>query len=303
MRRWVLLLSFVVVLWPATAAAQSPGDVQDESALIRINSDALVQEGETVDNLVVISGNAVIEGTVTGSLLVIDGNATVSGTVGEDVTVISGNVNLTDGANVDNVHSIRGDVEQAEGATVTGNVEESDLSGFWAFLGVFSVLLWLGVTVALIVAGIMFALIGGRQLTGAATLMTTDAVKAIIGAVFLVVALPILAALIMVTVIGLPLGLGILLFVMPVVFFLGYLVAATRLGLVLTGAINREPGGRPLLAAVLGVLVLQVVLLIPFLGGVIVLLASLWGAGALAAYAFLGVRSRPMTPESPPAPA
>jgi hypothetical protein len=298
MRRVILLLTFIAVLIPASAAAQSPNNDDEESAVILINSNAHIAADETIENLVVISANAVIEGTITGSLVVIDGDATISGRVEDDVTVISGDINLLDTAVVDNVHSVRGDLIRAPGATVTGDVDESDFTGLWAAVGVLSVVLWAGVTIAAIVAGIVFALIGGRQLRAAATLMTGEAVNAIVGTVFLWVGLPILGVLAIITVVGIPLGLGILIFLMPVLGFLGYLVAATRIGSFATGAMNRDDAGRPILAVLIGVLVLQVVLLIPVIGALIVILASIWGAGSLAFIAYRGAGGHDVVTEA-----
>jgi hypothetical protein len=302
MRKLIVLLAFVAMLLPSAAAAQSPDDNDREGALIRINSDAFVAADETIENLVVVNANAVIEGTVTGTLVVIDGNATISGTVGDDLTVISGDIFLLDTAVVDNVHSVRGDFTRAPGATVTGDIDESDFTGFWAAIGVLSVLLWIGITIATLIAGILFAIIGGRQLTAAATLMTGEAVNAIVGTVFLWIGLPILAVLAIITVIGLPLGLGILIFLIPVLGFLGYLVAATRIGTFFTGAMNRPETGRPILSVVIGVLALQVIVFIPVAGAIIAFLASIWGAGALAFIAYRGAGGAEVSPaESAPA--
>jgi hypothetical protein len=138
MRRIAILLAFIAVILPTSVAAQGPDDEED-SALIRVNSDALVAEGETVENLVVISANAVIDGTITGTLLVIDGDATINGTVEDDVTVIAGDLTLNDTAVVNNVHSIRGDLTRSPGATVNGDIDENDFTGWWAAVGVFSV--------------------------------------------------------------------------------------------------------------------------------------------------------------------
>jgi cytoskeletal protein CcmA (bactofilin family) len=289
---------FVLAMSPGTALAQTAED--DDSAVIRVNSDTVIGPGESVENLVVISANARIEGTVTGTLVVIDGDATIAGTVEEDLTVISGDIELLDGSTVKDVHSIRGEITRAPGATVTGDVDENDFSGLSTALGVISILLWVGITIALLVAGIVFALVGGRQLTAATKVMTGEAAYAILGAVFVWIGLPVLAVIAFITVIGAPLGLGILLFLLPVLGFLGYLVAATRLGSWLTGAMNRPATERPVLAVVLGVLILQVLLLIPVLGAVIALLASIWGAGALACVAYRGARGREVAPEPAP---
>ena len=303
MRKLVLLLAFIVVLLPSSATAQAPDGDEGEGALIRINSDAVVAADETIENLVVIKADAIIEGTVTGTLLVIDGDATISGTVGDTVTVISGDIILNDTAVVHNVHSIRGDITRAPGATVTGDVDESDFKGIWATIGVLSVLLWIGITIATLAAGVLFAIVGGRQLTAAATLMTGEAANAIVGTIFFWIGVPILAVLAIITVIGLPLGLGILIFVMPIFGFLGYLVAATRVGTFLTGAMKRPDTGRPVLSVLIGVLVLQVIVFIPLIGVVIVFLASIWGAGALAYVVYRSAGGKDVAPAGTPPPA
>jgi hypothetical protein len=301
MRRLILLVVFIAVVMPASVSAQGPNDEDEDSAVILLNSDAFIAADETVENLVVISADAVIEGTVTGSLVVIEGDATISGRVGDSVTVISGDINLLDTAVVDNVHSVRGDLIRAPGATVTGDIDESDFTGFWAAIGVLSVILWVGVTIAAVVAGIVFALIGGRQLRAAATLMTGEAVNAIVGTVFLWVGLPILAVLALITVVGIPLGVGILIFLIPVLGVLGYLVAATRIGSFATGALKADAASRPVVAVLIGVIVLQLVLLIPVIGAVLVIVASIWGAGSLAFIAYRGEGGHDPTP-SPAAP-
>jgi hypothetical protein len=300
MRKWLFLLAILMTVWPAAASAQGPDERDDDSVVIRIHSDGVVAAGESVDTLAVVNSDAVIDGTVEGSLFVLHGDATIRGTVVDSVVVVSGDVHLEDGARVRNVHSVRGDVFRDPGATVSGKVYERDYRAGWAALGVFSVVLWIGVTIAAIVAGIVFALIGGRQLTSAAINMTGDVVNSIVGAVLLWVGLPILAVIAFVTVVGLPLGLGILLFVLPAAGFLGYLVAATRIGTLITNKLDRGNGDHPVLAVLLGVLILQVLLIIPFAGWLVVLLASLWGAGALAFTAYRGAGGHGFGEKTPP---
>jgi hypothetical protein len=137
-------------------------------------------------------------------------------------------------------------------------------------------------TIAVIASALIFAAFGGRQLTAASRGMTGTLVNTIIGGVFLWVGVPILAGIAIATIVGLPLGLGILLFLLPTFGFLGYLVAGPRLGMWLVGLGGREAGDRPFLAAGLGMLALQLLVLIPVLGIAIALLAGIWGGGALA---------------------
>ena len=281
--KWMLalILALPFAFIPSAALAQSPQ--QNDDFTLRINGDVVIASGDKVNSVVVIDGNLTVDGEVTDFVLVIKGDATINGTVGGDLTVINGDVNLASTAVVDNVNSVRGDINRAQGATITGDIHERDNFRFlWAAAGLFSVLFWIAMTIAMVVAALVFAAFGGRQLAAAARSMTGDLVNTIIGAVFFWVGVPLLAVLALITVIGIPIGIGLLLFLLPTIGFLGYLITGTRLGTWLLGLGGREAGERPFLAAALGTLVLQLLVLIPVIGIVIAIVAGIWGGGALA---------------------
>jgi hypothetical protein len=282
----IFLVAMAFAFVPASAHAQSVDD-DDGDLLLRVNGNVLVAEGEYVETLVVIDANAVVEGTAR-DVVVISGNLTVAGTVEENVTVIDGDINLLGTARVNNVQSFSGDITRASGATVAGDIEEHDQ--FWAFSGtavaVFSIWFWVASTIVLLAGALIFAAVGGRQLTGAATAMTKHIPNTIVGGVFLWIALPLVAFAILFTVVGILLSVTVFAFVLPVMWVLGYIVAGTRLGLTITGRLGKEHTGKPLLAAGLGVGLLQIVAVIPFVGWVIAAIAGLWGAAALAYAAF-----------------
>lgn len=281
-------------------ALAAPGDDDDGDLLTRIGGDVIVRSGESIGAVIVIDGNATIEGTVRESVLVIDGDIRVTGTIDGDLTVISGSADLASGSSVDNVTLIRSDYTRAEGATVTGEVNERDNFRFaQGVLALFSFLFWAAMTVAVIAAGLIFAAVGGRQLVATAQTMTGDAVNTILGIVFVWVALPIIAAIAIATLIGLPLGLGVLLFLLPALWFLGLIVAGTRLGMAIVKASGRDAGPHPYLASFVGLLILQLLILLPFLGAVVVFFAGIWGAGALMVTAFNGAGFKGFS--SPPA--
>jgi hypothetical protein len=290
--KWLLstLVAFSIAFLPSLAFAE---DGQDEDVLIRIGADAHIAQGERAGTVIVIDGNAVIDGEVAETVLVIDGNATIRGVVSGQLTVISGDIDLLPTARVKDVTSIRGSIIRSEGASVTGEISERDnLEWFGAAAVFFSILFWGALTVALIGAGLIFAAIGGRQLREAAQRMTGDPVSTIIGVVFIVFALPLIAVLAMVTLIGVPFGIGLLLFLLPALWFLGYIVAAARLGSALIGLRNKGASDHPYAATVLGVVLLQLLVLVPVLGVLVGLLAGLWGAGALAAGAYRAAGGR-----------
>ncbi len=160
-------------------------------------------------------------------------------------------------------------------------------------------------TVAVVIAGLVFAAIAGRQLSTATKLLTGQLAYSILGAVVVWISVPFLAVLALVTVVGIPLGLALLFLVLPLLWLLGYLVAGTRLGRALFElAGRRPPSGHPYVAATLGLIVLQIVVLVPFVGWAIGALAGIWGSGALVITAFRAWRGTPPATQTlPPAPA
>jgi hypothetical protein len=296
-----LLIALPFVLIPASASAQSPED--DDDFTLRVNGDVVIQRGESVNSVVVVNGDLTVNGEVTDFALVIDGNARVTGTMDGDLTVISGDIELTSSAVVENVNSIRGDIIRAAGATVTGDVNERDSFTFlWWAAGLFSILLWIGMTLAMVIAALLFAAFGGRQLAAAARAMTGDIVNTILGAVFLWVGVPILAFLVAITIVGLPFSIGVFVFLLPALGFLGYLVACTRLGIWLLSLGGREPGEKPFLAAAIGTLVLQLIILIPGIGIFVAAVAGVWGGGALAFRLYRGAGGKGFESGETPAP-
>jgi hypothetical protein len=303
----VVTLAFVAAFVPAHALAGDEVPDEDEGVLIRINGDVRVAEGETVSNVVVIRGDAIIDGTVRDNLFVINGDAIIgdTGRVDGDINMIRGDLELAGGSRVDNVMLLDSDLNREQGSVVTGDItRQSNVR--WGFLGsAFWIYLWLSMTVAVILAGLIFAAVGGRQLERASDALTGDAAMSIAGAVFLWVGAPILAVLAFITVVGIPFGLGILLIAMPAMWFLGYIVAGTRIGLAVTRRtpIPEGAAGHPYLAAFLGLLILQIIALVPVIGWLIALVAGLYGAGALALIAFRGVRGPggPRAAEAPTA--
>jgi hypothetical protein len=284
--KWLTAIAIALVLAfvPTFAFAEEAGT---EDLLLRIGADVHVPQGDSVGSLIVIDGNARIDGEVRDAVLVISGDAVVTGTVQGDLTVISGNIDLRPSASLNNVTSIRGDLVRAEGSSITGTIEERDSFAFFAGVAaVFSILFWLAFTLAVVVAGLIFAAVGGRQLNNAAQAMTSNAVNVIIGIVFVWVAIPVLATVAMITLIGIPLGIGLLLFLLPTLWFLGYIVAGARLGTLVLGIRGRDPGEHPFAATTLGLILLQLAVLVPAIGPLIALLAGAWGAGAIAVNAY-----------------
>lgn len=283
----VLLMAVAAGLAPAQAFAQTQEDGGDTGGFIfRADGDLVIPAGQTVETAIVVAGDAQVAGEVGEFLMVINGDAVVTGRVDGDVTVIRGDLDLRAGSEITgDVNLIRSDITRAQGATVGGDINEEDGWGFGWWWAIAPIYFWVAFTILMVLAALIFAAVGGRQLTAAAMAISDSPGQSILGAVIVLIGIPLLAVLALVTLVGIPFGLGLLLFAVPALLFLGYVVTATRVGIALTGAMNRESParaeGHPYLAAVIGVLVFQLVALIPVLGVLAVIVGGILGAGAL----------------------
>ncbi|HEX7241046.1 MAG TPA: hypothetical protein VF263_12310, partial [Longimicrobiaceae bacterium] len=96
------------------------------------------------------------------------------------------------------------------------------------------------------------------------------------------IGVPALAVGVMSTVVGIPLGLGVLVFVLPVLGFLGYLATGLRVGAAVLRSTGAKPEpARPYASALLGVAILLLLGTVPGVGALATLLAATVGAGAL----------------------
>jgi hypothetical protein len=314
MKRWAALLVFLFGLLffvPAVAVAQDATpeaaatpetpvisaiiNDEDDSALIKVNGDAVVAAGDVIQNAAVVNGNLTVDGTVEENVFVAKGDATINGTVNGTVTVIRGTLNLSAGSTVEDVMLIDSDLNRAEGATVTGDIDDRgwDFS-FGRGLAIFSALWWVGMTIVALVAAGIFAWLGRSQLFGSVGALKNDFVKSLITAIILWILLPLGAALILFTVIGAPLALLIILVVLPILWLLGMIVIGSWLG---SYIIKPTSTGRVIGAAVLGTFILALVSLIPFVA-IVTFIAAILGAGAFVYRAFESARN-PTIPAVP----
>lgn len=282
-------------LIPAAASAQQQsGNDGNDDVTIRINGDLKVAAGESVGTAIVIRGDADVDGTVRDALVVIDGTATVTGRVNGDTTVISGDLRLGPKSIVKDVLLIRSDMVEEPGATIAGDVTRRSRLLFPGAAVVFGILVWVGVTVMAILAGLLFAAVGGGQLSSAAASLAESPGQTILGGVVVVVGIPMAAVAAFITLLGIVAGLGMLLFLLPALLFLGYLVAGAWLGSLITRK-GGQPAGpaHPYAEVAIGVALLQVAMLIPAFGALAVSLLSVWGAGGLAYLGWKAFRGSP----------
>ncbi|HOK54597.1 MAG TPA: hypothetical protein PKV43_09030, partial [Armatimonadota bacterium] len=280
----------------------------------RVNSDLVIQEGQTVNNATVVRGDLIIKGTVNDDASAIAGDVVVypTGKINGDVTSIMGNVRLQEGAWVGgDVATVGGKLEQAENAVIMGDTVTTRRNVNVSTEGqddrdlVFESLLF--AVLFAVLATIIAAITPGRTETLAQSVAERPLASFGVGLLGFLLILPV-TLLLIITIIGIP-----LVFVLFLAIAAGLILGLVGLGLFVgqrvTTAIQR-PVASIALAAGLGVLLIDLVCIIPVVGGLIWFIATAIGFGAVILTGFgtsnrwfsnrFGRGSAPTPPQAPP---
>jgi cytoskeletal protein CcmA (bactofilin family) len=271
-----------------------------------VSADGPVTVDGTVNGRIwVADGRVTIRGRVSGSVLVVHGDVVISGRVGDDVVALDGRITTRAGAHVPGDVKSRKEPDVAPG-TVTGDVKKLNIRNlFSGILIVFLIYLWVAVTLSAALLGFLFVWLFPRAadatVAGGRRFWPTVGWGALIGIVG-----PILGLLVLVTVVGIPFGLGML-SALNVLAPLGYVASSLILGrLMVKGAST----GARIGAFFAGFGILRAVALLPGIGVIAWVLVCLYGLGALAEAAWRAGRHAPdasspetaeVSPTSPPA--
>jgi len=272
----VLAASSVGILVAPSALAQDEATTSGAEDQVVLTGELLVPDGATVGTAVIFNGDATIEGTATESVVVFNGDVEISGTVGDDVVAFNGHVIVRSGAEVDGDIASRQPAQIEDGATVRGQVKgitrRFDLEGLgWVGRYVW----WFGYTISTLVLGLVLLLFAPGLDPS-----LTDVFRRRMGGSFgfgaaIFFLLPIAAVLLLVVVVTIPLGLFLLL-ALALLYTLGYVAGAHVLGRQLV-----KPPSSRFLAFLIGWMILRGIGLIPVLGGLAWVLASIAGLGAI----------------------
>lgn len=282
MRRLIaFIMASALLLAIAVPALAADGTVTHTGrVLISVQGDVSIPSGDQADVVLVVNGNATVAGTVE-TLTVIRGTATLTGAQVGTLAIVDGTAILGTGTTIDNnVFQLNSTVQQAEGVVIGGSVQPmgDQLLAFGLFLGLAALALWLGLAISFLVAGLLLAAFAARQVRTTEAVISHEPLRAFLVGLGMAIIPPILAVLLMVTIVGAPLGFGMLFVVWPALAFIGYLVAAIWLGEWLLRASGRkDQPERPYLGAVVGIVVAGIAGLIPFVSAII----ALFGIGAV----------------------
>jgi cytoskeletal protein CcmA (bactofilin family) len=276
--RFVLVLVATLVAGgiSATRAEANSNDELTDNDQIVMNGRLIVAEGDTVDTAVLFHGSATIDGTVTKSVVVLDGPTEISGHVQQDVFVFNGAVTVRSGARID------GDLVTSEtptvepGATILGQQQRVSTRFDAGAIGVASRFAWwLGYSVSTLVLGLLLLLFAPRVDAAIVRAMREHTGASIGFGALVFFLLPIVAVLMLVIIVALPLGLFMLL-ALGLLYTVGYVAGAHAIGRLLV----KEPTSR-FLAFLAGLAILRAIGLVPVLGGLVWVLASIFGLGVL----------------------
>lgn len=272
-RATAVLLSALLVLLLAAASASADTDH------VVITGGVVVPAGETAGDVIVLDGTVTIAGRVTGDVVSVSGPVRVTGRVDGDLIAVSDRAFLGPGARVG------GDLRYgdeapvlAPGASVGGEISDEDWAGAASGWGWVSALAWwLAVTVSTLVVGVLLVWLAPRALA-AAERAVRERLGASVGVgVAIAIGVPLLAVLALVTLVGIPFGVALLLAAIPVLL-VAYATAAWLLG----RRVLRDRSSSPWAALLVGWGILRLLALIPVVGWLVGLAATVLGLGALA---------------------
>lgn len=266
---------FAITLVAALFAA-APAFAGDDQ--IVISGDVDVRPGQTLDDVVVIDGHVNVAGRVTGDLIAISAPMRITGTVEGDVVALTDRAVIAPGAR------IGGDLlyadkrpRVAQDATVEGDTRRYDFDELTEPFGAFAtrIAVWLAFSVSSLALGLALLWLAPRALDAALwTARTATGPSVGIGlAVFFGV--PAAAVIAIITLVGIPLGIVLLLALLPL-YAIGYTTSAWLLGRALV-----KPPARRVLAFLAGWAILRLIALVPLLGGLVWFGATVFGLGAL----------------------
>jgi hypothetical protein len=301
-RRRLLTIGFIAVGLSAIAAPAFAGPFESTNPFggdpfVVLTGHLDLVEGTVASEAIIFDGDANIAGDVTGNVFAFNGDVAVTGSVDGDVVAVNGRVTVGPRARVGGDVVSRDLPVIASSATVGGRVRRQSRfdvnAGQFAAIGRF--LWWIATTVSSFLLGLVLVLFVPRAADATAS-TAARRLGASIGFGFLMlIGVPIAAVIAMALLVGIPIGLGVLL-ALGLLYWLGYTVGAFALGRRLVA----EPRHR-MLAFLAGFGILRLLALIPVVGGLVWLGATVWGLGALVIAARMTGRDPASQPAIAPA--
>jgi hypothetical protein len=273
------------------------GEVEGSATLIGQTAD-ITSTATIGRDVTITSQDSTVEGAIGRDLEAIVGNNfTLNSPIGRDLDVTSPSVTLNDKTVVTGtfMYVSTANANVAEGVEVgrtehkiPAKTDDQPLMGPMTFIkaAVFTMAGFLVVALALL-------LVAPRLLKAASRNLQISPVGTVGAGLAGLVGLPFIAALSFATLIGIPLAL-VVFFVWAVSLLLGLVVTAYCLGTAIGRRFKWNDAWHDLLALVMGLAILFLLTLIPFIGGFVIFASVIWGAGAVWYTAFMHRKNTPV---------
>ena len=280
----VLIAMLLALAAPALASGDDGAGRGDDR--IAFTGPVDVPAGQTVEDVVAFDGPVSVAGTVDGDLVAMNGPVQLSGSVDGDV------VGLSDAITLSPTASVAGDLVYGEGrpvvpagATVSGDIHRADAGdffgrsgddsffdfGLWAWLAG-----WLAVSISSLLLGLALLRLAPTSAARALEIARERTGASVGLGLAVLIGIPVTAITLMITIIGIPLGIALLLALVPL-YAIGYVTSAWVLGRRVTGSQRKD-----LVAFLAGWGILRAIALVPFLGGLVGFAATVFGLGLVA---------------------
>lgn len=279
MTRGLAAATVLLVALSAGAPADAANIGRDDEVVV--TGTVRVPKGTHVDRVWIIDGAVNVAGHSEGSIVAIRAPVRISGIVDGDVIGLAKRITLTPSAQVngDIVYADKRPVVPKE-ATVYGDVRHVDAADVSLPFGTFAALhiaIWLAVTTSTLVLGLLLLWAAPRAADAVREAARSSAGPAIGWGAALFFGLPLAALVALITLVGIPLGIMLMLALLPL-WALGYVTTAWLLGRAVAGGAER---GR-VAAFLAGWGIMRAIAFIPFLGGLAGFGATVFGLGVLA---------------------
>lgn len=271
--------------------------------LLAAGGNVSISPGSHIGGDVMLAGGDVrFAGQAMKDVKLAGGKLVLAGEVKGNARLYGRDIRLEPGARIlgDLTYASRNVLSDQELALVAGNVRREDdapdgndnTGSDWMHPVFF---------ISMLACGSILFLVFPNAVKGAEQTMRHTPVKSLALGLVLLFALPPVAILFMITVIGIPIGFGLML-LYPLLLLLGYLCAALFVGHAVAHALKQS--GKTgtawqIVFLALALLLLSLAASIPVLGGLMVLLVALMGMGALVQWVYRRYRGRTPGAEVP----
>ncbi len=268
-----------------TVNAPVDGKVRVAGGTVKLGSAAAIS-----GDAAIAGGTITVDGSIKGNLRAAGGQVRINGPVAGDASIAAGTLELGPDARIQGKLTFRGEeLRRDPAAQVVGGVEQR--TGRWhrhertaaeRFAHG-----WIWSAGLMVLAALIAAALPGPSRRMAQELRERPWITPLLGLVALI-SIPIAAVLLMITIIGIPIGLLALIGYVALLL-VGYVWLAVVVGGMLLDRVKPETAALTAWragAAVLAMLVLAILARVPFVGGLVHLTALVVGVGMIVAVAF-----------------